>query len=248
MRTPATSRSTFVELLTDLGGAAADLRIGVALLIDEMQELATEEIAALAAACHEASQRNLPVTLVAAGLPNLPSALAEAKTYAERLFSYREVGALARDEARRALSVPAEHLGVLWTEDALEIVLAASAGYPYFLQAHGKAVWDYAEGPSIRSEDAVVGVEVMRRELELGFYGSRWDRATPLQQAYLGAVAEDGDAPSATAVVARRLGRAPRTLSVTRDQLLRKGLLYAPERGAVAFTVPGMADFIRRAT
>ena len=126
-------------------------------------------------------------------------------------------------------------------------VTKEARGFPYFLQAFGKSTWDYAAGPPIGSADADAGIEVARRELDLGFYGSRWERATPAQRAYMRAMADDGeDAPSSSAEVARRLGRRPSDVSVARDQLIRKGLIYAPDRGSLAFTVPGMAEYIRR--
>lgn len=234
------------ELATDLAAAAAGLSIGVAVLIDEMQDLTAPELAAISAACHETGQRGLPFLVVGAGLPGLPLALTEAKSYAERLFEYVSVGPLGPDDSAEAIARPAADQGVSWGSDALRLVVEASDGYPYFLQVFADAVWDYAPGDPITLADADVGLLAARRELDIGFYGSRWDRATPAQRTYLRAVAEGGDAPSSTADVARRLDRRPSDLSVARDQLIKKGLLYAPDRGHIAFTVPGMAVFIDR--
>jgi uncharacterized RDD family membrane protein YckC len=234
------------ELIVDLGETSMDLGIGTLLLVDEMQDLERMELAALAGACHEAGQRDLPVAVVGAGLPNLPTSLTAAKSYAERLFEYRGIGPLDSEDAAAALTRPADGLGARWEQGALDVVLAASAGYPYFLQVYGRSTWDLASSNPIRPLDAELGVAAAQRELDFGFYGSRWDRATPSQRTYLRALAEGGEAPQTTGEVARRLGRRPSDVSVARDQLIRKGLLFAPDRGSIAFTVPGMASFVFR--
>lgn len=236
------------ELLTDLGEAAADFGAGVLLLVDELQEVPRSDIAALAGAAHRTDRLRLPVAVCGAGLPNLPTLLTEAKTYAERLFTYRRIGALARSEAADALRLPSEALGVNWQPDGLDHAVEAAEGYPYFLQVFGKRIWDSAPGPDVISaDDARVGVLVARSELRDSFYGPRWERATPAQKAYLSAMAAeetaDGTAPSGH--VAARVGKSHRELSTSRDHLIRRGLVYAPARGLVAFTVPGMASFIR---
>jgi hypothetical protein len=216
-------------------------------LVDEMQDLDGAELAAVAAASHEAGQRGLPFVVVAAGLPSLPVALTEAKSYAERLFEYRRIGPLDGEAAQAALVVPAAAQGVDWTPEAVDRVLGVSAGYPYFLQVFAKETWDFAGASPIDDDDAGVGIEAGTADLDVGFYGTRWERATAAQRTYLRAVAEtNGDRPASTADVARRLGRRPSDLSVARDQLIKKGLLFAPDRGTIAFTVPGMADYIGR--
>jgi AAA ATPase domain len=235
------------ELLTDLGTTVAELGTGALLLIDEMQDLDRSEREAIAGACHEIGQRDLPVVVVGAGLPNLPGVLAEARSYAERLFEYRTIGALEPAAAEAAITRPTAALGVTWEPDALEALLDATIGYPYFLQVYGRQAWDYAASNPIDHRDVRVGMQAARHELDGGFFGSRWDRVSARQRDYLRAMAEvAGDEPVATADVATHLGLAMANLSVARDQLIRKGLLYAPERGVIAFTVPGMAEFILR--
>jgi hypothetical protein len=234
------------ELALDLGETVRDFGVGVLLLVDEMQDLAAGELAAIAGASHEAGQRDTPFIVVGAGLPNLPVALTEAKSYAERLFEYHRIGPLDAAAAVAALVRPATARGVEWSDDAAALIVETSARYPYFLQVYGNATWNYAEASPIDRDDAAVGVEAGRRELDVGFYGSRWERATDSQRAYLRALAGGGDEPTPSAEVARRMGRRSSDLSVARDQLIKKGLLYAPGRGAIAFTVPGMAEFIAR--
>ena len=240
------------ELLADLGEAAADFDAGVILLVDELQELPHPDVGAVAGAAHHANRLQLAVAIVGAGLPNLPTVLTEAKSYAERLFSYHRIGALGDDDAARALARPAAELNVTWHPDALNHTVDAAAGYPYFLQAFGKTIWDFSPGPDrITLDDATVGVTAAQSGLDHGFYGSRWERATPAQRGYLtamAAAANDDDAPVSSGEVADRLGKTHSDLGPHRDQLIRKGLVYAPERGLVAFTVPGMGGYIRRAT
>lgn len=234
------------ELALDLADTARDLGVGVLVLVDELQDLDHVELAALAAASHEAGQRDAPFITVGAGLPSLPTALREAKSYAERLFEYHRIGPLDLDAATVALVRPAEARSVAWGPEAVKLILDIAGGYPYFLQVYGKTTWDFAKASPIEAEDANVGADAGRMELDIGFYGSRWDDATPGQKSYLRAVAEGGDEPSATPEVAARMNRKPNEVSVARDELIRKGLLYAPDRGMIAFTVPGMADFIDR--
>ncbi|MCP4304201.1 MAG: ATP-binding protein [bacterium] len=232
------------ELLIEVGKAAASVHTGVAIFIDELQDLRSEDLAAIVGAFHEISQQQLPVLLAGAGLPHLPQELSESKTYAERLFRYRNVDSLSMAAATEALVVPAQRLGVEFTEPAIEAVLDASGGYPYFIQAYGKHIWDVADRSPIDLEDVQLGANEARRELDVGFFGTRWDRATPKEREYLQAMAELGEQPTRSAAVAAHLGKPAGNLSVARDQLLKKGLIYSPGRGLVSFTVPRFGEFI----
>lgn len=239
-----------VALFDVLGETARDLGIGVLILVDELQESRPAELAAINTAVHSLGQAPVPLPLifVGAGLPSLPAQLAEATSYAERLFEYRTVGLLDEASSRRALIVPAEHLGVGWDDDGLVVAMAAARGYPYLLQAIGKHVWDNAVRSPITLDDVEVGLRQARREVDDGLYRSRWERATPAQRDLLRALAPlcgDGSAPVSD--VAAQMGKARTSdISVARNELIKKGLLYAPERGLLAFTVPGMEDFISR--
>lgn len=234
------------ELAFDLAVSAADLGTGVVVLIDEMQDLSREELGAICTAVHETGQRSAPFYVVGAGLPSLPADLAEARSYAERRFAYRPIGPLDAESASRAVGRPAEDQGSTWAREAIDIVVGASAGYPYFLQEFAKSTWDFAPGPGIGPDDARLGVQVGRERLDAGFFRSRWNRATPGERDYLRAMATDGDGPAASGDVARRLGKAAQQVGPTRAKLIHKGLVYAPEHGLIAYTVPGMAAFIVR--
>lgn len=238
------------DLLTSIGEAASGIKKGVIVLIDEVQELPKQDLAALARASHRCNQRGLPVALVGAGLPSVPVLFNKAKTYAERLFAYPRVGRLVDEDAAEALALPAERLNVTWERDALARAVSASAGYPYFLQSFGRSIWNNAVGSdTITTEDAEIGMAVARDVLDREFYGARWLRATPGQRTYLEAMAEIaryGEAPVSSGEVANRLGKTHSELSPYRRQLIDRGLIYDPSRGQVAFTVPGMAGYIRR--
>jgi hypothetical protein len=237
-----------VELLVDIAGLAADVGRGVALCVDEMQDLGPADVSGLCAAVHELGQQGLPLVVVGAGLPHLPAVLSASKSYSERLFRYQLVDRLPRDAADLALVAPATDEGVAWDQGALEEMYEVTGGYPYFVQAYGKAVWDTAPRTPISREDVVVGAPQAEAELAVGFFGSRYERATPGERDYLRAMADadaDGLGSVATSEVARVLSRTPQSLSPARDSLLKKGLVYSGERGRVAFTVPHFGRYLK---
>jgi hypothetical protein len=246
-----------VELLTDVGGLAADVGRGVAVFIDEMQDLSPEDVSAICAACHEISQSGLPVIVVGAGLPHLPAVLSASKSYSERLFRYQRIDRLDRAAADRALVAPAADEEADFTPEALEALYAATAGYPYFVQAYGKVAWDVAPRSPISADDVAVAAPEAEAELAVGFFGSRFERATPAEREYLRAMAdaalalaeagEDVDEVESvpTSSVAAVLDRKPQSLSPARDALLKKGLIYSGERGRIAFTVPHFGRYLR---
>jgi hypothetical protein len=250
-----------VELLSDVGGLAADKGLGVGVFIDEMQDIGPADVSALCAACHELSQSGLPVIVVGAGLPHLPAVLSASKSYSERLFSYQRIDRLSREAADRALAAPAAEEEAEYDDAALAAMYDATGGYPYFIQAYGKAVWDLAPHSPITADDVAVAAPEAEGELAVGFFGSRYDRATPGERDYLRAMADaalrdasslgsSGTAVSSvdsvnTADVATVLGKKPQSLSPARDSLLKKGLIYSGERGRIAFTVPHFGRYLR---
>lgn len=240
-----------VELLTDVAGVAADVGTGVALFLDEMQDLGPEDVSALCAACHELSQSGAPLIVVGAGLPHLPAVLSAAKSYSERLFRYQRIDRLDRLAADHALAAPAAREDVRYEPKALDALYDTSGGYPYFVQAYGKATWDHAPRSPVTAADVRVAAPEAQAELAVGFFGARYERATPAEREYLRAMADlagvdgGGDAAVPTAEVARTLGRKPASLSPARDALIKKGLIYSGERGTVAFTVPHFGRYLR---
>jgi hypothetical protein len=235
------------ELFADAASVATDVGVGIALFIDEMQDVAPDDVSALCAACHELSQTGAPLIVVGAGLPHLPSVLSASKSYSERLFRYLRIDRLDRGAADHALLAPAEREDVGWTSEALAAMYEASGGYPYFVQAYGKAAWDLAPTSPIGAEDVAVAAPEAETELAVGFFGSRYERATPAEREYMRTMAAIGDAEGtvATSDVAAELGRKPSSLSPARDSLIKKGLIYSAERGTIAFTVPHFGRYLR---
>jgi hypothetical protein len=236
-----------VELFTDAAEVAADVGTGIALFLDEMQDLGPPEVSALCAACHELSQSRAPLIVVGAGLPHLPAVLSAAKSYSERLFRYQRIDRLDRIAADLALAAPAAREGVEYEPKALDALYEASGGYPYFVQAYGKATWDHAPRSPVTAADVRVAAPEAEGELAVGFFGSRYERATPAEREYLRSMADltGADSAIATAEIARALGRKPTSLSPARDALIKKGLIYSGERGTVAFTVPHFGRYLR---
>jgi hypothetical protein len=233
------------ELFVDAAAVAADLSVGVALFVDEMQDIGAADVSALCAACHELSQQGAPLIVVGAGLPHVPALLSSAKSYSERLFRYVRIDRLDRTAADLAFTAPAEREQVSFTPDALDALYQAADGYPYFIQAYGKVTWDAAPASPITADDVKVAAPDAESELAVGFFGSRYERATPAERDYMRAMAGLGDGPVSTAEVAEALGRKPSSLSPARDSLIKKGLVYSGERGSIAFTVPHFGHFLR---
>ncbi|NBH05342.1 MULTISPECIES: ATP-binding protein [Amycolatopsis] len=236
-----------VELFTDVAELAADVGTGVALLIDEIQDLQPDDVSALCAACHELSQSGAPLVVVGAGLPHVPAVLSASKSYSERLFRYARIDRLSREDADYAVMAPIEREDAGIEPEALDALFDASGGYPYFIQAYGKAAWDAAPSDPITVKDVQVAAPEAESELAVGFFGSRYERATPAEREYLQAMAEltqGRDEPAGTADVAVFLGRKPSSLSPARDSLMKKGLVYSAERGQIAFTVPHFGHYL----
>ena len=236
----------FEDLIDDVGPILRDRSSALAVFVDEMQDLESDLTAALVTAQHRASQTDVPFYVVGAGLPSLPARLATARSYAERMFDQHAIGALSREHAVMAIREPALRLGMTFDPAAeLEIVSAAN-GYPFFLQLFAEKAWDAAADRRITVADAELGVRLGLAELDDGFFPARWDRSTGLERRYLAAIAELGQSDASTSSLAAQLALPASSLTSTRRSLIEKGVLYAPERGRVAFTVPGMAEYIAR--
>lgn len=233
------------EVVADLAKPLRKNQSALALFIDEMQDLDDELLTALLAVQHRATQEDWPFYLIGAGLPTLRRILAEARSYTER-FTIREIGALDETAAVDAVLKPAVDLGVEFTPAALDAIVRASQGYPFFLQTYGKAVWDLAAGRSIDRETALAGIAEGNADLDQGFFPARWDRTTVAERQYLRAIVEVGGESAATPGIASHLGVAQSALSQTRQSLIEKGIIFAEKRGIVKFTVPNMDSFIMR--
>lgn len=233
-------------LIEAVGEAAKSAGTAVAIFIDELQYVKEEQLAALITALHRAAQRRLPVVLVGAGLPQLRGRTGRAKSYAERLFDFPEIGALDEDAARAALAKPAEAEGVEFETEGLSAILTKTHCYPYFLQEWGKHAWETAPQSPITHSDVEEASVTAIAALDDSFFRVRFDRLTPAEKRYLRGMAELGSGPHRSGDIAAELGRQVTSLGPTRSQLIAKGMVWSPSHGDTAFTVPLFDEFMRR--
>ena len=234
------------DLFVALGEAAQEHGTGVILLLDEIQLLLQQELEALIVALHKCMRRSLPITLVGAGLPQLPRLAGEAKSYSERLFRFVQIGELEPDDARAALVLPADELGVEYEVDAVLSIAEYTQGYPYFLQEYGRIVWEEASASPVALTDAKAALPLVEATLDDGFFRVRAERTTELELRYLYAMAELGPRPHRATEVAERIGRTVEQAGPIRSRLIDKGLLYTPGHGLAAFTVPQFDRYMLR--
>jgi len=235
------------DLFMAVGQAAQDKEIGVIFLMDEIQYLKSEELEALIMALHKCARRSLPITLVGAGLPQIPRLAGEAKSYSERLFRFPTIDRLdEKTDAREALIRPAHDLGIDYEAAAVDYVVAYTQGYPYFLQEYGKLLWDEASRSPIELGDAKQVLPLVEAKLDESFFRVRADRTTELELRYLFAMAELGPDPQRASDVADGIGRTSKQVGPIRSRLIDKGLLYTPGYGYAAFTVPQFDRYMLR--
>ncbi|MGA8354729.1 MAG: ATP-binding protein [Solirubrobacteraceae bacterium] len=235
------------DLFVALGEAAAEHETGVVFLLDEVQFLARPELEALIAALHQVSQRELPLTLAGAGLPQLPALTGAAKSYSERLFHFPTIDRLPDRAARDAIELPAKAEGVSYQRRATDRILQLTDGYPYFLQEYGKHIWNIAAGPIVKLADVERSHDLVQLDLDESFFQVRIGRATKAELGYLSAMAHLGTGPHRSGEIASTLGRSgPESIAPTRARLIEKGLIYSPAYGLTEFTVPHFDTFIRR--
>ena len=237
------------DLFIEVGKYASHRGVGVLITIDESQYLKPDQLRPLLMGLHKVSQRQLPFMVVLAGLPSLPALVGEARSYAERLFSFVKINSLLPRDAATALTAPADEHNVDWDAGALARMVEQTAGYPYFLQEFGKQAWNFAKGPrQITLEDAQYSIPIAVQALDAGFFSVRIDRTTRAERAYLVAMASLGAGPYSTREVASLMGKSTPQASTQRNSLIVKGLCYAPRRGFIAFTVPMFDQFVQRRT
>ena len=238
--------SDLSDLFLALGAAARERSTAIVLSIDELQYVPEDQLASLIAALHRANQEQLPITMIAAGLPQLVGRTGDAKSYAERLFEFASVGRLDDRDARDALTVPASWEGVEFHPDAISEILRQTQGYPYFLQEWGKHSWDIAMRPHIGLDDVKLATTEALAELDASFFRVRFDRLTPAQRRYMRAMAELGPGPHRSGDIADILNVKVTTVAPRRNALIANGMIYSPAHGDTAFTVPLFDGFMKR--
>jgi hypothetical protein len=234
------------ELFVRIGEAAKAAGRGWVLLIDELQYLKQADLSALIVATHKITQRNLPVLVFGAGLPQIASLSGDAKSYAERLFAYPRVGALPEDAAIAAVRNPIEEEGERISNEALSAIFAETRGYPYYLQEWGYQAWNLAEKSPIGADIAKTASRAALRRLDEGFFKVRYDRLTPKERNYVRAMATLGNGPYKSSDVADVLGDAQQRFGPVRASIIKKGMIFSPAYGEVDFTVPLFSEYLRR--
>ena len=238
--------SDLPELILPLAAAAKERGRAIALLIDEVQYLTKADLGAVIVTAHKASQRGLPFVFFGAGLPQLAGLAGDAKSYAERLFAFPEIGQLDPDAARLAIEEPIKDEGASITDRAIELIVERTRGYPYFLQEWGYQTWNQAEASAITEVDVSNADDLAVSKLDAEFFRVRFDRLTPKEQEYLRAMAELGPGPHRSGEIADRLGKEVQSLAPRRTGLIKKGMIYSPAHGDTAFTVPMFDAFLKR--
>lgn len=233
-------------LLEAAGAAAQKADTVLALFVDELQYVKEDELAALVTALHRTAQRRLPVILVGAGLPQLRGRMGRAKSYAERLFDFPEIGPLTSLDAKLAITKPAQSQEVKVNEDALDLIFDWTRGYPYFVQEWGKHAWEVADESPITRQDVKNASTTAIAALDESFFRVRFDRLTPAEKRYLRAMAELGAGPHRSGDIAQELERNVTSLGPTRNNLIAKGMIWSPNHGDTAFTVPLFDEFMKR--
>ena len=235
-----------IDLFTEIGRAAREKETAVVLFIDELQYVEEDQFASLITALHKCAQYQLPVALIGAGLPQLVGRAGRAKSYAERLFEYPEIGPLSDAEAKKALVAPAERENVKFDDGALAEILAQTKAYPYFLQEWGKHSWACADASPITREDAVAATDLAISELDDSFFRVRFDRLTPAEKRYLRAMAQLGAGPHKSGDIAQLLNKKVQAVAPTRATLISKGMIYSRAHGDNSFTVPLFDGYMKR--
>lgn len=235
-----------IDLFLEVGKAAKQKNTAVVFFIDELQYVPEEQFASLITALHKCAQNQLPVALIGAGLPQLVGQAGRAKSYAERLFEYPEIGPLSPDEAKKALVAPAERLNVTFEPAALDEILNQTQAYPYFLQEWGKHSWQCATTSPITLDNTVSANDLAISELDASFFRVRFDRLTPAEKKYLRAMAQLGPGPHRSGDIAHLLNKEVQTVAPTRATLINKGMVYSPAHGDNSFTVPLFDEYMKR--
>lgn len=235
------------NLFVAIGEASEERGCAVAIFIDEIQYLSLKELSALIMAMHKIQQRQLPLVLLGAGLPIIPALAGDSKSYSERLFSFPEVGALSESDAARALNEPAMEEGVIFETAALEEIFRLTKGYPYFLQEWGYQTWNHAKGSPITLQTVQNATELVIKRLDKNFFRVRFDRLIPSEKSFLHEMARLGTGPYKSGDIADLLSRTTSSVAPVRAKLMKKGMIYSPKHGELAFTVPLFDEFLLRA-
>lgn len=235
-----------IDVFQRVGEAAQSTGRGWTLLIDELQYLSKKELSALIVAIHRINQKNLPILFFGAGLPQIAALSGNAKSYAERLFSFPPIGPLGEKPAKSAIKQPVEAEGETITDTALDNIFAKTEGYPYFLQEWGYQAWNITQASPITDQDIDNASIIALQRLDEGFFRVRFERLTPKEREYVMAMASLGKGPYRSSEIAEKLQEKAQQLGPRRAKIIHKGMIYSPTHGDIDFTVPLFHDFLKR--
>lgn len=235
------------EMFVALGEAAKSAGRPVAIIIDELQYLTSTEMSALIMSMHKVNQKGLPIAIIGAGLPQLLGLAGNSKSYAERLFTYPAIGALSEPDAIAAIENPAKAEGVSFEPTAIAEIMRLTACYPYFIQQWSHDAWNMASGFRITKDDVETATPVAVSALDESFFKVRFERCTPGEKKYMRALAVLGPGAHRSGDIADQLKVKATSVAPTRNNLIKKGMIYSPSYGDTAFTVPLFDEYMMRA-
>lgn len=234
------------DVFIAVGEVAQKCERPVCFFVDEIQYMRQEELGAMISALHRSNQLGYPLIVIGAGLPKIFKMLSDEKSYAERLFAYREIGNLNPEETKAAITTPAEKMGVTYEEAAVEKIAEVTKGYPFFLQQFCQLVFQRSEGEHITLQDAEDTIDLYYRTLDDGFYKARYERCSDMEKTFTYAMAKCGPPPCEIGAIASTLNKKATSISTYRAQLINKGIIYAVRHSELDFTVPEYDGFLKR--
>lgn len=237
---------SLTQVLTSIGEIAHQTETPICFIIDEIQYMKKEELGALIFAIHRANQLGYPIMIIGAGLPKIIKMLSDIKSYSERLFSYRSIGSLEREQAKMAIVEPAKRFGVEYTEDAVNRIFEITKGYPFFIQQFCKIIYDNEDTKCIDKKSVDINTDKFFKELDSGFFESRYERCSETEKRFIFAMVDCGDLPCNIANISAHFGKSGKSLSPIRAKLIDKGIIFSTKHGELDFTVPEFDGFIKR--
>ena len=237
---------SLTDVFVNIGAVALEAETPLCFFIDEIQYMKSHELGSLIAALHRSNQMGYPLMVIGAGLPKIYKMLSEEKSYAERLFMYKEIGSLSREQSIEAIAYPVERFNVTYTSEALDKIIDITKGYPYFIQQFCQIIYNNTDGNTIDENDVENSIKDFFDVLDKGFFKVRYERCSEMDKKFIFAMVDCGELPCTISNVARNMNKTVKSISPTRAQLINKGLIYAVRHSELDFTVPEFDGFIKR--
>lgn len=237
---------SLTDVFTTIGETAYKSETPICFFIDEIQYMKAKELGSLIAALHRSNQLGYPVMMIGAGLPKIYKMLSDEKSYSERLFFYKEIGALTDEQSKNAIIMPAQKFGVEYSEDAVEEIVSVTKGYPFFIQQMCQIVYQNTDEKRIEQKHVEDNMNDFLKTLDTGFFKVRYERCADSDKKFVFAMVKCGDLPCTISNVAHNLNKSVNSISTTRAQLISKGIIYPIRYKELDFTVPEFDKYIMR--